>query len=178
MKKLSLILATSVLLSSAAFAQSSTATGVISFAGEVTAAACSVTTDTIPLFSHTVKELGANGSGQWGTGHINFYGCDLDPAGDGSTKISSVTVEVSPGSAAENSTEIWKNLGTAQNVGIEVTMQGEPIIPAGNIGAGVEALLTNAGAKIQVQGRTTKVNGTDAKAGTVNTQINFVASFK
>lgn len=177
MKKLSLVLATSVLLSSAAFAQSNSATGVIDFAGEVTTAACSVTTDTVPLFSHTVKELGEDGSGQWGTGNIHFYGCDLDPTGDESTKISSVTVEVSPGSPSEKA-EIWKNLGTAKNVGIEVTMQGEPIIPAGNIGAGVEALLTNAGAKIQVQGRTTKVNGTDAKAGTVNTQINFVASFK
>lgn len=176
MKKLSLALATSALLSSMAFAQSNSATGVIDFAGEVTAAACSVTTETVPLFSHTVKELGTDGSGQWGTGNINFYGCDLDPAGS-SNPITSVTVEVSPGSASENA-DIWKNLGTAKNVGIEVTMQGEPIKPMGNIGAGIKAQLTNAGTKIQVQGRTTKVNADPAKSGTVNTKINFVASFK
>lgn len=178
MKKLSLMFVTSALLSSIAFSQSNTATGVISFTGEVTTAACSVTTDTIPLFSYTVKELGVNGSGQWGVGNINFYGCNLDPAQSGSNSISSVTVEVSPGSAAENAVNIWRNLGTAENVGIEVRMQGETITPAGNIGNGITAQLTNAGTKIAVEGRTTKVNSADAKAGTVNTQINFVANFK
>ncbi|HIW05717.1 MAG TPA: fimbrial protein [Candidatus Ignatzschineria merdigallinarum] len=177
MKKLTLALAAAMALSSAAYAQSSSATGTIDFSGEVTTAACSVTSDTINLFSHTTRELGADGSGKWGTGNIHFYGCDLDPASSGANTITSVSVEVSPGSASEDS-KVWKNLGTAKNVGVEIEMQGQPILPAGNVGTGIVAQLTDAGAKIEVAGRTTKVNGTDATPGTVNAKVNFVATFK
>ncbi|UNM97455.1 hypothetical protein MMG00_06320 [Ignatzschineria rhizosphaerae] len=178
MKKLTLALAASALLSSAAFAQSNTASNFIEFSGEVTEAACSVTAGTVNLNSLTTRALKDDGdAGPWGTAYIDFYGCELEGKAEGGGDLKSVKIEVTPGAPDDTNDALWKNLGTAKNVGVEVEMANTKITPAGNIGTGITADLTEAGAKVEVRGRTVKVGADASTAGSVNTRVNFVASF-
>lgn len=174
MKKLTLALAAAMALSSAV-ANAQSASGTIFFEGEVTEAPCNVTVSkTVPLGSYTVKNLGTDGKGEWGTAEIRLANCDLEKDGGGT--YSAVSISVSEG--AQANADIWKNIGSAGNVGVEVEIQGKSVKPTGTGAAPIETTLTESGAIIPVMGRTVKTDAALATAGSVKAEVAFVAQFK
>lgn len=182
MKKLVLALAASAMLSSVSSAQTAVSYGDIELSGYVTSAACSLSIDKVNLQSPTVNELkGINAAGPWGTGSIKFNKCELKvPGGAADETYTSVSVEIEGGSQA-GSSNLWMNQGTAQNVGVEVRIDGKVLDPAKGL-IGADAITKNLagedGPRIKVEGRTKKFSADDATAGTVNTTIPIVARYK
>lgn len=176
MKKLTLALAAAMALSSAvANAQSSGAT--VFFEGHVTNDPCAITVSkTVPLGSYPIKVLGTDGKGEWGTAEIRLTNCDLEKEGT-SDFFSTVTISVpGGGAAAANAPSIWANMGSSDNVGVEVQIKGVPVTPTGI--SSIEANLTEDGAIIPVRGRTVKTTGALATVGSVKAEVAFTAKFK
>lgn len=176
MKKLTLALATAALLSSAAYAQS--ASGKVDFIGEVNTAPCDVTVSgggRVHLGSYTVASLtGENAAGEWGFQDIEFNNCELE-AGTGNVTLPNVSIRIGSGAGDTSKTAVWKNLGTAKNVGIEIEVGGKAILPAGGT---VDTKLGGINNTVQVAGRMVKTVADDATPGKVATNITFHADFK
>lgn len=176
MKKIVLALAATTLFSSA-FAQTfeNSSSGEITFSGEVTTAACSMTSENVPLYSYTVRDLaGATATGEWGQGSIRFINCDL---GTGDDAISSVDVSFAKSTGVGTNNRFWSNQGTATNVGVEIQVAGAPLLPA-TADAPINVALQATGSTLLVQGRTVKLSADDATPGTVKQALRFNAVYK
>lgn len=177
MKKALLATATLSLLltSGAAFAQSDNfSTGSVSFIGEVSTGSCDMApVDDVKLGSVTVKKFAdANAHGSWGTTTIKFEGCDL---GEGDDKVQSMTLTVVGDTAHSGNADLWPNAGLANNVGVEVEIDGKKLIPADGLVVekqfGANATTMN----FSVRGR--MVSTGSATAGDVKLNLPFVADF-
>ncbi|GGZ77741.1 hypothetical protein GCM10007161_06240 [Ignatzschineria indica] len=187
MKKLSLALVATLSLSTTAFAQdlpkaTAGSDGQIKFTGTVTEKGCTIVAGnsaTIDLGSIAKGTLQKQKFGAWGTGEIKFVDCNLDV--DDKDKLKAVTITIQPGKEATFGTNLWANNGNAQGVGIEVEVGGSKglaqIPPTGTpdpIEANIDAV--NGTATYSIRGR--MAGDTTVTAGSVETTISFVASYK
>ena len=183
MKKLSLVLVAALSLSTTAFAEDgvSGSNGQIQFKGTITEKGCTIlpgTSTSIDLGSMSEATLTKREFGAWGTGELEFVDCNLDLEEDG-TPLEAVVLSITPGSASSPTDTLWSNNGSAKGVGIEVEIAGQLVKPAGvEAEKGIEAKInpTNGTATYKVRGRMAKDG--DVKAGSVETTISFVASYK
>ncbi|OYQ81645.1 hypothetical protein B9T19_02980 [Ignatzschineria sp. F8392] len=184
MKKLSLALVAALSLSTAAFAQTAGTAGSdgqIKFTGTVTEKGCEIVAGNsanINLGSMPIASL-KNAFSGWTPGEIKFINCNLE-AKEGE-ELQSVSITINPGAKASFGDNLWANSGKATGVGIEVEIGGKdgivPIPPAGvttPIIANIDKV--NGTATYQVRGRMAG-DGT-VTAGSVETTISFVASYK
>ena len=182
MKKLTLALVAALSISSAAFAQVPGANGQIKFTGTITEKGC-----TIVAGNSAIVNLGAmpkaalkNSNGAWGESQLKFVDCNLELK-DGQKKLESVQLTIRPGFNAPFSPTLWANNGTAKGVGVEVEIASKigmhKVTPAG-ITTPLEADIdpVNDSATYQVRGR--MVGDTNVTAGSVESIIAFVASYK
>lgn len=180
MKKTLLAAATLSLLvtSGAAFADtaSNTSNGSVNFVGEVTNAACSMAAvEDVNLGSVTVRNLTkAKDSGLWGSTTIKYHGCELGTGSEGA--ISGMTLTVAVGTADAKDANLWPNAGgSAENVGVEVTIDGRPVIPADGLVTIEKKFGTAKTMSYNVRGRMVATGA--AKAGDVKVNLPFVADF-
>lgn len=189
MKKLTLALVAALSLSTAVFAQESVpgANGQIKFTGTITEKGC-----TIVAGNSAIVNLGAmpkaalkNSKGAWGESQLKFVDCNLelkDGAKEGVKRLESVQLTINPGFGASFAPErLWANNGTAEGVGVEVEIadnQGmQKVTPAGittPLVADIDPV--NDSATYQVRGR--MVGDAEVTAGSVESIISFVASYK
>lgn len=184
MKKLSLALVAALSLSTAVFAQVPGANGQIKFTGTITEKGC-----TIVAGNSAIVNLGAmpkaalkNSKGAWGESQLKFVDCNIDfKEGTGATKLQAVQLTINPGFNSSLSPDLWANNGTAEDVGVEVQIADEngmqDVTPAGvttPLVANIDPV--NDSATYQVRGR--MVGGENVTAGSVESIISFVASYK
>ena len=166
-----------LLTSGAAFAQtvSNQSPGSVSFVGEVTNASCSMNpVSDVDLGSVTVKALTkAKDAGSWGSSRINFVGCDLGTGSEGAITKMTLSVESTTGDAVD--ANLWANAGDAKNVGVEVTIDGQPVVPA--TGFLLEKAFGNAAKSMSFNVRGRMVATGQAEAGSVRVNIPFMADF-
>lgn len=183
MKKLSLALITTLSLSTAAFAQTAGSDGQIKFTGTVTEKGCTIVAGnsaTVDLGSMPKATLQKQKFGGWGTGQIKFVDCNLDLEKEG-TALQAVSITIQPGAKATFGTDLWANDGNATGVGIEVEIAGkngmEKVSPAG-VATPIEASIdkANGTATYNVRGR--MAGDAAVTAGSVDTTISFIASYK
>ncbi|PWD86005.1 fimbrial protein [Ignatzschineria cameli] len=181
MKKLSLALVAALSLSTAAFAQTAGSDGQIKFTGTVTEKGCEIVAGNsanINLGSMPKASL-KNAFSGWTTGEVKFINCNLEAKeGEG---LQSVSITINPGAKASFGDDLWANNGKAKGVGIEVEIGGKdgikPISPAGvttPIIANIDKV--NGTATYQVRGR--MAGDAEVTAGSVETTVSFVASYK
>lgn len=182
MKKLSLALIATFSLSTAAFAQVPGADGQIKFTGTVTEKGC-----TIVAGNSAIVNLGAmpkaalkNNKGAWGESQVRFVDCNLELK-EGGKRLESVQLTIKPGFNAGFANELWANNGTATGVGVEVEIAGnkgmQKVTPAG-VSSPIEAKIDgiNDSATYQVRGR--MVGDKNVTAGSVESIVSFVASYR
>lgn len=187
MKKLSLALVAALSLSTAAFAEEakpvSSSDGQIKFTGTITEAGCDLATSSmiISLGSRSVASITDRDSG-WQAKDIVFNNCNYN-VGEEGVKVGAIELTINPGVPADFSPKLWANSGGgAKGVGIEVEIGGEekfePIMPAG-VEKPIKAKINEASntATYQVRGRMVGA-AKEVTAGSVETTISFVASYK
>lgn len=185
MKKALLATATlSVLLTTgAAFAQVTEGSdGNINFVGAVTNAACSVSDLTIDLGKPTVHSLqAAKSTGDEKTASLVFDKCQLMVAGDeGESEVvpgtaNSVALSILSGDKLPNHDDIWLSTGSAQNVGVKVIIQSQPVTPEGTKEP-IVATINEGAATYTVMGQI--VSAGEATSGSVATTLKFKADYK
>lgn len=184
MKKLTLALVAVLSLSTVTFAQAENLTagsdGQIKFTGTVTEKGCTIVagnSSNINLGSIPKANLMKQLQGAWGTGQVKFIDCNLDLEDD-KKKLNAVAITIQKGSKSDVGNDLWANDGSAQKVGIEVEIDGQKISPDG-LTTPLEARIdpVNGTATYNVRGRMVGANS-GVTAGTVETIVSFVASYK
>lgn len=184
MKKLSLALIAALSLSPVTFAQIANLTagsdGQIKFTGTVTEKGCTIVASNsanIDLGSIPKANLMKQLHGAWGAGQVKFVDCNLDVEDD-KEKLNAVTITIQEGSKSDVANNLWANDGTAKKVGIEVEIDGQKVTPDG-LTAPLEAKIDpiNGTATYNVRGRMVGASS-GVTAGTVETAVLFVASYK
>lgn len=184
MKKLSLALVAALSLSTAAFAQTAGSDGQIKFTGTITEKGCTIiagNSANINLGSKPQANLMKEKYGAWGTGQVRFVDCNLEIDGKKPEKplqTVSITIQKGAKSTVTTAPDLWANDGSAQNVGIEVEIDGQKITPNGTpspLEAKIDSV--NGTAIYNVRGR---MVGADSgvTAGSVETTVSFTASYK
>lgn len=184
MKKLSLALVAALSLSTAVFAADGS-TGQIKFTGTITEAGCTIApgnSTAINLGSIAKGTLKAQEDARWGDGEIKFTDCNLDV--EEGKEITSVDLTINPGVKADFGTGLWANdAGGAKGVGIEVEIGGnggfKKVLPEGTTQPIVANIDSTGTAIYKVRGRMVADQAENAiTAGSVDTTISFVASYK
>lgn len=180
MKKLVLALGITTALTASAFAQTAQnqSNGQIEFSGEVTNASCTLNPiKPVNLGSVSKNSLKTAGAGAgWGTSTIQFVDCELGTE-DNNDVITSVTLDIQPGTAAANNSELWENtaLDGADNVGISVKIDNKNISPTGGELV-TKNILKDGTLSLNVAGRIVATG--EATPGKVESTVNFVAKYK
>lgn len=168
--------ALTVLMGSATVFAQAQSTGEIQFRGEVTSATCTMNPiDTVNLGSISTRTLDQAGKhGGWGNTTIQFTDCNLGV--DEQAALSSIDLTVAAGTPAAGNADLWKNtFGDAENVGIEVEIDGVAV-PAAGTEAPITATISGSTAEYRVSGRMAATGA--ATVGAVGTTLNIVASYK
>lgn len=187
MKKLSLALVAALSLSTAAFAQTAGTAGSdgqIKFTGTITEKGCTIiagNSATVNLGSMPKAHLMKQKYGAWGTGQVRFVDCNLEIDGKKPEKplqTVSITIQKGAKSTVTTAPDLWANDGTAENVGIQVEIDGQQVTPNGQtepLEAKIDSV--NGTATYNVRGRMVGAE-TGVTAGSVETTVSFVASYK
>lgn len=177
MKKLVLAIAAAAALSSTAFAQTNTSNAELVITGEITNASCSMKIKPINFQSKSVREFAdADAKSGWETSNIEFSKCQLDGTGTGGNglEVDSIDVTVHSGTAADTAGLYWANSGTADNVAVELEIDGKQIKPAGQVLTDLP--LASESKNVGIRARLVKTGAVGA--GDINTSVSITADYK
>lgn len=178
-----------LLSSGAAFAQSNSSTGQITFEGLITNVSCSfessnATVKLADASALTFKKAGDRGG--YGTTDLVFSRCNLagNAVGEGEEQVgvpavSQVAISVTPGTAAAGDNNLWEIGGATSNLGLEVKLDNT-VVPSTGVAEGSTDFtynLAEKNSKIKVEGELV-ATGATVKPGIVRATLEIKATYK
>lgn len=174
MKKILIATALTALMGTTTVFAAGSSTGEIKFTGEVTKASCSMdAVEPINLGSistRTLAEAGNQSTRQNTT--IKFRDCGFE---DSEASIISIKVDSAP--AAPGKATLFRNQGSAENVGVALYSGGAAITPAGTTLEDIIVGADGGNITVVVQGQMEALSNA-VKPGSVEGIVGFTATYK
>lgn len=149
-------------------------TGDIKFTGTVNTASCSMdAVAALDLGDVSTRTLAAAGSSsQPAQTTIRFRDCSFE-----STEESKIAITVDSAAAADGNASLYKNQGTALNVGVELTFDGLKLSPAGTTIPERAVGAAGGNTTFVVIGKMVALSA-DVTPGSVDGTVGFTARYK